>query len=253
MVVLSSAFWTQQLGGDRSIVGQKLLLDGEPYEVLGVMPPSFALRRADVLVPLQFKLDPATRGAHFLVTYARLKPDVTLARATTEMRSLGQTLAREFGTNHGVDVKSYLEATVGILRDRCAVHQADVVDVMAAVRCERGTRVADPLSQRTRAALEREKSLTLRAIKELEFDRAMGKLSEADFHEMSTRLRARAAGLIKQLDSGAGYRDQIERDLAKRLADGAAPAVAPRGMFCTECGTKNETDAKFCKNCGQKL
>lgn len=105
---------------------------------------------------------------------------------------------------------------------------------------------------RTRAALEREKTIVLRAIKELEFDRAMGKLSETDFHEMSGRLRARAAGLIRQLDTGAGYRDQVERDLAKRLAEGAAPVVV-RGTFCTECGTKNEPDAKFCKNCGQRL
>jgi hypothetical protein len=73
------------------------------------------------------------------------------------------------------------------------------------------------IGQRTRAALEREKTLTLRSIKELEFDRAMGKLSESDWHEMSTRLRARAARLIRQLDAGSGYREQIERDLAKRL------------------------------------
>ena len=107
------------------------------------------------------------------------------------------------------------------------------------------------VGERTRAALEREKLLTLRAIKELEFDRAMGKLSDADWQEMSGRLRARAAGLIRQLDAGAGYREQIERDLAKRLSE--APESAPRGNFCTECGTKNEGDAKFCKNCGTKL
>src|SRR4029079_5079899 len=77
------------------------------------------------------------------------------------------------------------------------------------------------VGERTRAALEREKLLTLRSIKELEFDRAMGKLSDADWQEMSGRLRARAAGLMKQLDAGAGYRAQIERDLARRL--GAAP------------------------------
>ena len=74
------------------------------------------------------------------------------------------------------------------------------------------------VGERTRVALEREKLLTLRSIKELEFDRAMGKLSDADWQEMSGRLRARAAGLMKQLDAGAGYREQIERDLAKRLA-----------------------------------
>ena len=76
------------------------------------------------------------------------------------------------------------------------------------------------IGERTRAALEREKMLALRPIKELEFDRAMGKLSDADFQEMSGRLRARAARLMRQLDAGAGYREQIERDLAKRLANG---------------------------------
>ena len=73
------------------------------------------------------------------------------------------------------------------------------------------------VGQRTRVALEREKLLTLRSIKELEFDRAMGRLSDEDWNEMSGRLRARAARLIEQLDAGAGYRDQIERDLAKRI------------------------------------
>src|SRR2546425_11137896 len=47
------------------------------------------------------------------------------------------------------------------------------------------------IGSRTPAALEREKMLALRSIKELEFDRAMGKVSDADFQEMSGRLRAR--------------------------------------------------------------
>src|SRR5262245_40672662 len=83
------------------------------------------------------------------------------------------------------------------------------------------------IGERTRAALEREKLLTLRSIKELEFDRAMGRLSESDFHEMAGRLRARAAGLIKQLDAGAGYRDQIEKDLAKRLGGDSDARLKP--------------------------
>src|SRR3954452_2366672 len=116
VVVLASPFWVQQFGGDRAIVGRTITLDSEPYEVIGVMPASFAHRRADVFVPLQRKLDPATRGSHFLATYARLKPGVTIERAAAEMRSLGQTLAREFGNNHGIDVQSYMEATVGNMR-----------------------------------------------------------------------------------------------------------------------------------------
>jgi predicted permease len=116
VAVISSSLWTQQLGSDPSVVGRTLMLSGEPYEVIGVMPASFAHRRADVFVPLQRKLDPETRGSHFLTTYARLKPGVTVERAAAEMRALGQTLAREFGNNHGVDVRSYLEATVGNMR-----------------------------------------------------------------------------------------------------------------------------------------
>jgi hypothetical protein len=118
------------------------------------------------------------------------------------------------------------------------------------------------IGHRTRAALEREKHLTLRAIKELEFDRAMGKLSEPDFQEMSSRLRHRAAGLIRQLDAGSGYREQIERDVAARLKgsrydSGSAGSRPEREAFaerlCASCSTANDADAKFCKSCGVKL
>jgi hypothetical protein len=138
------------------------------------------------------------------------------------------------------------------------------------------------VGERTRVALEREKMMTLRSIKELEFDRAMGRLSDEDWNEMSGRLRARAARLMRQLDAGAGYRDQIERDLAKRLGGGGDARIQPasdarlkpsrdesaedttaednRGAMasaertaCTACETTNDADAKFCKCCGAKL
>jgi hypothetical protein len=121
------------------------------------------------------------------------------------------------------------------------------------------------IGQGARIAMEREKLLTLRTIKELEFDRAMGKLSEADWQEMSTRLRARAARLIRQLDSASGYRDQIERDLAKRLGPASPRSGGPRepgvsaersnsaSGLCAACSTANDHDARFCKSCGSKL
>jgi hypothetical protein len=108
---------------------------------------------------------------------------------------------------------------------------------------------------RTRAALEREKLLTLRAIKDLEFDKAMGKVSDEDFVEMATRLRARAAGLLRQLDAGQGYRAQIEQDLTRRLGEAPAPtaAAAAATRTCAQCSTVNDPDARFCKECGHKL
>jgi putative ABC transport system permease protein len=116
VVVLSYRFWSRRLNQDPGVVGQRLTLDGVPYEVIGVLPESFLHRNGEVFVPLQRKLDPATRGSHFLATYARVKKGVTVERAATEMRALGQTLAKEFGTNHGVDVRSLYEVVVGNIR-----------------------------------------------------------------------------------------------------------------------------------------
>jgi hypothetical protein len=123
---------------------------------------------------------------------------------------------------------------------------------------------------RTRAALEREKTLALRAIKDLEFDFAMGKVAQADFDEMSGRLRRRAIGLIQQLDATAGYRDQIERELAALVStprhaglktqdprpttqDPRPTTQDPRSTIQCACGTSNGADARFCKQCGSPL
>ena len=108
---------------------------------------------------------------------------------------------------------------------------------------------------RARAAIEREKTLALRAIKDLEFDHAMKKLSDQDFAEMGARLRTRAAGLLRQLDAGASYTTEIERELARRLeAAGAPPPLDARpGRFCSQCGAAHEPAARFCAQCGHRL
>jgi len=124
---------------------------------------------------------------------------------------------------------------------------------------------------RTRAAVEREKTLVLRAIKELEFDRAMSKVSDEDFREMGQRLRAQALTLMHQLDVDMpGYRAEIEKELAQRLgvdlatqhdntdddAGGDARTGGSRaaaGRACGACGTDNDIDARFCKGCGSSF
>jgi hypothetical protein len=112
-------------------------------------------------------------------------------------------------------------------------------------------------SERARAALEREKVLVLRSIKELEFDRAMGKVSAKDFDDMAGRLRARAIALMKQLDQGgSGYREAIERELSTRMKQTRPAATAPAAPHpheCNACQTLNDLDAAFCKRCGMAL
>jgi len=114
---------------------------------------------------------------------------------------------------------------------------------------DEGTQI---LGGRTRAALEREKALVLRSIKELEFDRAMKKVSEKDFAEMSGRLRARAARLMRQLDAGSVYRVEIEKEIERRLKF-VPEKPRPTVNECPSCATKNDPDARFCKQCGANL
>lgn len=120
------------------------------------------------------------------------------------------------------------------------------------------------IAGRTRIALEREKSLVLRSIKELEFDFAMGKIAQADFDAMSVRLRSRALGLMRQLDAGGGYREQIAKEVQERLKVLGAEVLGAEVLgaevpgaevpgACAQCGTHNDDDARFCKTCGVKL
>ena len=135
-----------------------------------------------------------------------------------------------------------------------------------------------PLTDSLRTVLEREKLLVLRSIKELEFDRAMGKVSPKDFDEMAGRLRTRAMSLMRQLDAGGGYKELIERELAARLrkpVKAKRPAMAEQRTANSEqrmpdsgaaeqrttnseqrtcaCGTINDPDAAFCKRCGTRF
>jgi hypothetical protein len=113
---------------------------------------------------------------------------------------------------------------------------------------------APTIGGRARTALERDKALTLRAVKELEFDRAMGKVSDADFVEMRDRLRQRALRLMRQLDGGGAYRQLIDREVAARVGEiSERPALPGAAGRCTRCDTANDVDARFCKTCGGRL
>ncbi|HET9370125.1 MAG TPA: ABC transporter permease [Vicinamibacterales bacterium] len=113
VVVLSHGYWQRRFAGDLGIIGRKLTINGEPHEVVGVMPETFVHRRGEIFVPVQIAYDASQRGSHFLLTYGRLKPGVTVERARTEMKAFGDALAQEYGYNHGIDVVSLYRATVG--------------------------------------------------------------------------------------------------------------------------------------------
>lgn len=109
------------------------------------------------------------------------------------------------------------------------------------------------ISTGARETLEREKLLTLRALKDLEFDKAMGKVSAADATPMEARLRDRAMAIMRDLDGRAALRARIEQELAARQATTQATGHGPQATGLCSCGTPNDADARFCKNCGAKL
>jgi len=133
VVVLSHALWRTRFNSDPNILGRAIILDAEPFEVVGVMPESFTFRSAELLVPVFTGINPGaatSRGGHWLLTYARLKDDVTLEQAQREMRAMGETLAQEFGGNHGIDVQSYYEAVVRNVRQPLQILMGAVLLVL---------------------------------------------------------------------------------------------------------------------------
>jgi putative ABC transport system permease protein len=98
VVVVSHAFWEQQLGGDRQILGKTIPLSGQPYTVIGVMPADFLMphSEADVWASLRVVYPEAAvyRGVHFMRSYWRLKPGVTLEAAQSEMAGIDKALAK---------------------------------------------------------------------------------------------------------------------------------------------------------------
>ena len=117
--VISHGLWQERFGGDPSLIGKQVRLDGDLYTVLGVLPLDFELfRRVDVYVPLGLFLTPQfgmlDRGNHFgLNVMARLKTGVGVEQARAEMETLAADLEREYpNTNSGNG------ALVQELRDR---------------------------------------------------------------------------------------------------------------------------------------
>jgi len=114
-VVLSHRLWQSELGGDPKVLGRRLLLDGEPFVVVGVMPRDFYFpRREQILwVPMRFRpSDFDERDNTYLEVVARLAPGVSLAQARAEMRVAAAALERQYPKEN-----EQVSAVVLLLRD----------------------------------------------------------------------------------------------------------------------------------------
>jgi putative ABC transport system permease protein len=99
VVIMNHDLWQRRFGADRNIVGRRISIDGAPFEVVGVLPPSFRFPNKELAlwVPLDANAqDMQTRLSHFLSVYARLKPGVTLEQARADMERIGAQLSQEY-------------------------------------------------------------------------------------------------------------------------------------------------------------
>ncbi len=105
VVVLGHGLWQRRFGGDPKIVGRKLTLNGQPYIVVGVMPPEFQLPAdREVWAPRVVGEDlRQLRGATFWNVVGRLKQGTTVAQAQEEMNGIAVRIAAQYpDTNAGM-------------------------------------------------------------------------------------------------------------------------------------------------------
>ncbi len=99
VIVLSHALWHARFGGDLTVVGRTIVIDGVGREVVGVMPREFNFPLdTEAWTPLAFTADDLTkqRGAHYLTAVARLKPGLSLASARSEMATIAVRLTEAY-------------------------------------------------------------------------------------------------------------------------------------------------------------
>ena len=120
LVVISDGVWRTHLGGRASAIGSSLRLNGEAYEVIGIMPRGFQFpwRNNGVWVPFALVEQDRQRGSHSFWVAARVKPDVTFESARAEIEQIGRALQQRYEENEdeGATITLMADQGLGTLR-----------------------------------------------------------------------------------------------------------------------------------------
>lgn len=113
-VILLDGYWKSRFGGDRSVLGRRIMMDGDAHEVVGVMPPSFEFmdRPVSLLVPLRVYRADIRLISFCCQGVARLKPGVTLTQANADVARMLPMAPAKFPVNPGFSAEFW--ATSGI-------------------------------------------------------------------------------------------------------------------------------------------
>jgi predicted permease len=102
VVLLGHRIWSRAFGGDASVVGRSLRVDGVPAQIVGVLPPRLALpESADLFLPFSPDARSTDRDDRRYGVVGRLRDDATLEDAQVEMRAIAAALEREYPAAEG--------------------------------------------------------------------------------------------------------------------------------------------------------
>lgn len=108
VAVVSNELWQRRFGGDPGLLGSNLMLSGEPYSVIGILPPGFEVAqfgRADVWTPARLDESRARRGNFYLMGIGRLKESASLEQADLQMNGIMQQIGQEHPENRGTRIQ----------------------------------------------------------------------------------------------------------------------------------------------------
>ena len=142
-VVLTHDLWTTRFGADPAVVGRPIRLDGDAYDVVGVLPADFDLPRRDVVILVPFSFTPeqmsdSARGQEFSSMIARLRPGATVEQFEAQMATIvDRVLDRIPGRRAFAETSGFggyavpiREQLVGDVRTPLMVLQASVLFVL---------------------------------------------------------------------------------------------------------------------------
>lgn len=113
-VILTYGYWQRKFGGDRSVVGKLITLDGAPHQIVGVLRQDFRFGAPSLALLLPVKFD---RGKTFITPFnydgiARLRPGVTMAEANTDVARMLPIVLRSFPPPSGYSLKMFEDARI---------------------------------------------------------------------------------------------------------------------------------------------
>lgn len=114
--MLTYGYWIRKFGGDASVVGKAITLDGKPRQIIGVLPQEFQfLDRPGIalILPLKFDRSKTVLGQFSYEAIARLKPGVTLAQANADVARMIPIMLRSFPPPPGFSLKLFEDARIG--------------------------------------------------------------------------------------------------------------------------------------------